>query len=131
MPRGFRAVPNFNKEFFEVSSPQLAYFMGIMAADGNVMGKSGGYRILLRLSSRDEEILVKVREWLGLRSVICRCTDTRWKKVSKNSSICFYSKWAVNWLESRGIVRRNPKEYAFSSLSIDFQKPSSTPYLPT
>ena len=53
---------NINDNYFDIESPNMAYIMGLWAADGNVDSKEN--RLDLELNSLDLEILEKIRNEL-------------------------------------------------------------------
>lgn len=51
-----------NDDYFKIQSPNMAYILGLLAADGNILNKEN--RIQIALSSKDGEILEKINKEL-------------------------------------------------------------------
>ncbi len=57
-------VYNFNEDFFYHQSEELAYTLGLIAADGCVAERSN--QVYIELRKQDAEVLEKIREAMGL-----------------------------------------------------------------
>lgn len=63
-----RRIYNVNDDYFLKESPNMAWLLGFLAADGSI--NEVGNRIKIGLSSVDKEILEKIREEIGCESKI-------------------------------------------------------------
>lgn len=80
---------NINDGYFDIQSPNMAYILGLWAADGNVSSKEN--RLDLELNSLDIEILERIREELDsdrpIKTYICQNGYTKNKLLFWSSKI--------------------------------------------
>lgn len=105
-----RRIYNYNRDFFKVWSPELAYFAGLFAADGNLRRDTrpnqGNYYMRIESQKIDKHILYDLHKILGLKSKVHECSR------EGNGILNFGSYEVRDWLVSIGI-----DEYKTSSLS--------------
>jgi len=120
MPRGgYRGgyrKPAWNERFFDEWSPEMAYVLGFIWADGSVHWRSPGYKI--SMAQMESEILKDIAKSMGCK----RPKAVSQHKTSGIFSIQVSSKYAVKRLIEIGIVPRKsfcdpayPKIEAFES----------------
>lgn len=100
-----------NSDYFDcIDSPEKAYILGLLAADGNVYVRYGEYGISLRLSKKDYQAVEFVRDRLVPMARIWHYTNKEryiGNRVIKPSSMCgvrFCSKHIVKTLASYGVI---------------------------
>jgi intein-encoded DNA endonuclease-like protein len=60
-----RSTYQLRHDAFDELTPDAAYWIGFLFADGSVTGRGKSARVQARLSERDREHLVKLRRFLG------------------------------------------------------------------
>lgn len=102
--------------YFEaIDSPDKAYFLGFIAADGCVRKPMHGPLALsIRISSKDEEVLVKFLKCLKSDMPVSHSRyKTPWKSVAKEASyINVISDKICGDLAKHNVVERKPQSYA-------------------
>lgn len=86
--------------FARVRRPDQAYFLGLLAADGNVT--DAGY-VQIKLKARDRDVLEKLKAALRSEHRLGNYIDRRKGKVV---GLCFKSPWMAKDLARYGIVPR-------------------------
>lgn len=110
--------------FESIDSPDKAYFLGFIAADGCVRRPSRGPSVLsIRISSEDEEILIQFLKHLKSDIPVLRsCYTTPWKGVQKEASfINVISDKFCKDLESYNVVERKTRCYEPAPLPDDLK----------
>jgi hypothetical protein len=98
-----------NHDYFnQIDSPEKAYWLGFLAADGCVNYRKDKYKtkneIILTLSSKDKEHLEIFRTDLQIQNEIHeRCADTSFKEQTKSATIRFSSPKICTDLISLGV----------------------------
>lgn len=86
-------------EFFKTPSSDMAYILGLLAADGNIAKKENG--IFIELHQQDEEILIRIKEQI-------KSTRKLDYRINNNGTPCVKLKvWSAEWkqdLAKYGIV---------------------------
>ena len=75
-----------NKEYFSVQSPNMAWVLGFLAADGNISKK--GNNINIKLSSVDREVLERIKEDIEIENPIHDFTNRQGFDYSELSWTC-------------------------------------------
>jgi hypothetical protein len=102
-------------DYFEtIDSPDKAYFLGFIAADGCVRQPSHGPLVLsIRVSSKDEEILVNFLKHLRSDIPVHRSPyTTPWNKVKKEASFVYVIGDKIcRDLATHNVVQRKTQDY--------------------
>lgn len=89
-----------NDDFFKTQSPDMAYVLGFLAADGNVSKKEN--RIAINILAQDKAILEQIRTLTGITRPI-----TSYIRKETGHEVCTLSNWSFTWkqdLEKYGII---------------------------
>ena len=97
-----------NEYSFEKMSPEAAYWLGFIAADGCVSISENGYRIIICLNKKDIDMLV------AFKNAINSTRDIKMIGRSKAEFRC-NSKYMVNALKKYGITPRKTFTMEFSN----------------
>ncbi len=89
---------SINTEVLLENSDNLYYFMGLIAADGNVYGN----RILIKLKATDRKLLENIKEWIEYTGPICDRINKGYTTIL-TSTLQFHSADFVNRLKKHGI----------------------------
>lgn len=88
---------NNNSDYFSTESPNMAYIMGFIAADGTIRKNSN--LIKITLSARDRELLEKIKEEIGIEVEIkdyttnkgYACSTLAWTDKKHKEDLAKYS----------------------------------------
>lgn len=96
---------NFDESFFMRQTPNMAYMLGWLAADGNVSDRN---EIKILLKATDIVMLRNLASMINLTNKISESSyfDQRTQKVYHKASFCFTSEVVVTELAKYGIVPR-------------------------
>ena len=96
---------NFDEAFFMTQTPNMAYVLGWLAADGSVSDENS---IHLSLKSTDIKVIQDIAEMISLKNPIHTSStfDKRTEKTYQRSYIGFASKTVAEELGKYGIVPR-------------------------
>ena len=96
--------PNY---FNEIDTPDKAYWLGFLGADGCVTGFARGYpRLQVKLARKDRDHLVKLHKALKARRPIRDIYETSYGKRHPVSVLTVYSPRLVEGLVKHGITAR-------------------------
>lgn len=114
--------------FETIDSPEKAYWLGFIAADGCVYERKdntkAGNLMIINISRKDKEHLIKFQNFMKSNvPIIDHIQDAGFSNNTEMSKITFNSNDMVNDLKSIGIVPRK-------SLILDIPKIDSSLYLP-
>lgn len=101
---------NYDERYFEsIDSPDKAYFLGLLAADGNISPRLTAVRIALKLD--DQDILEKFREYLGKDAprLRMRYPKTNGVDCAPQKSLCLSRVNMVKDLMKHGITPNKSK----------------------
>lgn len=98
-------IYDVDHNYFEnIDTPEKAYWLGFLTADGNVIkGDTGGYSVRMELSIHDSEHLKKFKKALSSEHLIKKHTN------SNMMGIAIYSKKMFNDLVKHGVISNKTK----------------------
>lgn len=112
---GIRKLPGYRNRLYKVDhnyfknidSPDKAYFLGFLWADGHVEVCRGSYSMKLEIQKRDLEIIENFRSFINSNYPIKHYSVlTKMEKVSEMISLCVNSKWMFDDLVDKGVIPR-------------------------
>ena len=93
---------SLNDNFFKTQSPDMAYILGFIAADGNVAKKENA--ISIQLHEKDAEILEKIKELTGSS----RPLD--FYKTSQGRDSVKFQVWSAEWKRDLAVYNIVPNK---------------------
>ena len=99
-----RSGVEFNQEYFDIWSHNMAYILGLIASDGNVFYKPGkNYDLTIRLSCKDTKILEEIRIEIGMEKPLAMDVGVAACRLSLSSE------YLIKRLMGLGIVPNKTK----------------------
>jgi RIO-like serine/threonine protein kinase len=84
-----RSAYQLRHDAFDELTPDAAYWIGFLFADGSIIGRGKSARIQVRLSERDREHLVKLRRFLGSTHTISAAPAGNYGGYHSRPSVVF------------------------------------------
>ncbi len=110
--------------FSEINTPEKAYFLGLICADGNIELKTN--KVAIGLTEKDKSILEFLSENCNCSKPLQYVDYTKYKKTSYNSSNMFRfvvtSKQWVEDLKNLGVVERKTFSLNLPKIDSNFQR---------
>lgn len=130
-PKGRRPTHTLNHAAFDVVTPESAYWMGFLFADGCVADyKDGAPQVILDLGAKDHGHIEKFRDFLGSShtiSILTHKTKLNGKSIGKDgkrisSSFRVRSKRLVAALQAKGMGKKSAERCPTKDIedSVDF-----------
>lgn len=107
-----------NEDFFKTWTPDMAYTLGFIAADGSVQESTKNKGPVLRIASKDKEHLETIRNLLGSTHLIR-------EESNKNGSwsvLAIYSKEIVDDLVSLGIYPNKSLTFRIPNIPDEYMR---------
>ena len=104
-PKRTHSKYNLNEQGFnKCNSPEVAYWIGFIMADGSIYNKNKLYRLEISINEKDVELLKKFRVFLNTNIPIKYMTRITDLGVSKMTRLRVCSKMIVKDLAQYGII---------------------------